>query len=95
MAQKTANTGSGKTVRKTLAERVRDLSNNRTAKVIGLSALAAPVIALLAWDLSKSGSTSRKALSVTASRLLAPLRKDNNGKVDITDKVEAVVEDDE
>jgi len=95
MARKRENTDSGKTIRKKLSERVRDLSNNRTAKLIGLSALAAPVVALLAWDLSKQGSTSRKALSAAASTLLGPLRKDNNGQVDITDKVEAVAEDDE
>ena len=95
MTQKTANTDSGKTMREKLTERVRDLSNNRTAKVIGLSALAAPVVALLAWDLSKPGSTSRRALSMAASTLLAPLKKSNNGQVDISDKVEVVTEDDE
>ena len=95
MARKTEQKDGGKTIRKKLSERVRDLSNSRTAKVIGLSALAAPVVALLAWDLRKPGSTSRKALAVATATLLGPLKKDNNGQVDITDKVEAVAEDDE
>jgi hypothetical protein len=93
MAKEAEEKGEELTLRHRVRARIHDATTSRTAKMIGLSALAAPVLALLAVDLKKPGSTSRKLLGFTVSKLLSPLRKNDQEKVDITHKVEVVTDD--